>query len=125
MIMLHLAFAVLVAAALIGTGLAAFYLRGPSARRLSPALPLVHGALGAAGLGLLIVVLRHGLPPTDNGTADFGLIAATFFGLALVLGLLIASAAWRGRRAGGLVVATHASVAIAGIVVLAALVALT
>lgn len=122
--MLHLAFAILAAAALIGVGLAVFYLRGPSALRLPPALPLVHGALGAAGLGLLIVVLRHGLPPTDNGTAGFGLIAAGFFGLALVLGLLIASVAWRGRRPGGLVVATHASVAIAGIVVLAVLVAL-
>jgi len=123
--MLHLAFAVLAAAALFGAGLAILYLRGPSAPRLPRALPLVHGALGAAGLILLTVVLRHGLPPTDNGTAGFGLVAAGFFGLALVLGLLIATVAWRGRRPGGLVVATHASVAIAGIVVLAALVALS
>lgn len=122
--MLHLAFTVLAVAALIGVGLAALYLRGPSVPRLLAALPLVHGGLGAVGLTLLIIVLRHGLPPTDNGTAGFGLIAAGFLGLALVLGLLIASVAWRGRRPGGLVVATHASVAIAGFVVLAALVAL-
>lgn len=122
--MLHIAFAILAATALIGVGLAALYLRGPSAPRLPLALPLAHGALGAAGLAFLIVVLRHGLPPADNGTGGFGLIAAGFFGLALVLGLLIASVAWRGRRPGGLVVATHASVAIAGFVVLVALVAL-
>src|SRR5215469_4102207 len=122
--MLYLSFAILGAAALIGVGLAIFYLRGPSAPRLPSALPLVHGALAAAGLILLIVVLRHGLPPTDNGTAGFGLIAAGFFGVALVLGLLIAPVVWRGRRPAGLVVATHACVAIAGLVVLVALVAL-
>lgn len=124
MTMLHLAFAVLAAAALIGVGLVAFYLRGPSMPRLPLALPLAHGALGAAGLVLLIVVLRHGLPPTDNGTAGFGIIAAALFGLALALGLVIACVAWRGRRPGGLVVASHASVAIAGLVVILTLVAL-
>lgn len=123
--MLQLAFAVLAVAALFGAGLAVLYLRGPSAPRLPQALPLAHGSLGVAGLILLIVVLRHGLPSTDNGTTGFDLIAAGFFGLAFVLGLLIAAVAWRGRRPGGLVVATHASIAIAGIVVLAVLVALS
>jgi len=122
--MLHLAFAVLAVAALIGVGLAVLYLRGPAVRRPPLALPLVHGSVGATGLALLIVGLRHGLPPADNGTGGFGLIAAGFFGLALLLGLLIAWIAWRGRRPGGLVVATHASIAIAGVVVLTALVAL-
>lgn len=122
--MLQLAFAVLAVAALFGAGLAVLYLRGPSAPRLPQALRLAHGSLGVTGLILLIVVLRRGLPSTDNGTAGFGLIAAGFFGLALVLGLLIAVISWRGRRPGGLVVGAHASIAIAGVVVLAALVAL-
>ena len=123
--MIRIAFDVLVIAALMGAGLAALYLRGPNAPRPPLALPLVHGAFGAAGLTLLIVVLRHGLPPSDNGTGGFGVIAAGFFGLALAFGLLIAWIALRGRRPGGLVVATHASVAIAGLVVLLTLIALS
>jgi len=123
--MLHLAFVVLAIAALFGAGLVVLYLRGSSAPRPPQALPLAHGSLGAAGLILLLAVLRRGLPPTDNGTAGFGLIAAGFFGLALMLGLVIAAINWRGRRPGGLVVATHASIAIAGVVVLVALVALS
>ncbi|MGH7012878.1 MAG: hypothetical protein ACREEL_01780 [Stellaceae bacterium] len=122
--MIRLAFDVLIAAALLGAGLAVHYLRGPTARRPHPALPLVHGALGAAGLGLLIVVLRAGLPRLGNGTSGFGVIAAGLFGLALALGLAIAHAAWRGRRPGSLVVGTHASLAITGLVVLLVLVAL-
>lgn len=122
--MIRIAFDVLAVAALFGAGLAVHYLRGPAAMRPHPSLPLVHGALGAGGLGLLIAVLHDGLPQTDNGTSGFGTIAAAFFGAALALGLLIALTAWRGRRPGGVVVATHASMAIAGLVVLLTLVAL-
>jgi hypothetical protein len=122
--MIHLAFYLFVAAALMGTGLAVLYARGPAARRPPAAIPLVHGTLGMAGLVLLVAVLRHGLPATDTGTGDFGAIAAGFLGLTLAFGLLIALAGWRGRRPGGLLVATHASLAIAGVVVLATLVAL-
>jgi hypothetical protein len=122
--MIDLAFDVFVAAVLMGAGLAVLYAYGPLAKRPHAMIPLVHGTLGVAGLVLLVAALRHGLPQTDTGTGDFGVIAGGLFGLALVFGVLIASAAWRGRRPGGLLVATHASVAIAGFVVLLALVAL-
>ncbi|MDE2228208.1 MAG: hypothetical protein KGL11_04105 [Alphaproteobacteria bacterium] len=122
--MIDLAFAIVVAAALMGTGLAVLYARGPAAKRPHAVIPLVHGALGAAGFVLLIAVLRHGLPATDTGTGDFGVIAGALFGLALAFGGLIAFAAWRGRRPAGLLVATHAGVAIAGFVVLLTLVVL-
>lgn len=122
--MLQIAFAVLATAALIGAGLAVLYLRGSVAPHPHVALPLAHGALGVVGLGLLIAILRHGLPQADNGTGGFGAVAAALFALALVFGLLIARAAWRGRRPGGVVVASHASLAIAGLVVLLTLVAL-
>ena len=122
--MLHIAFAVLAMAALVGAGLAVLYVRGPAAMRPHLAVPFVHGALGVVGLGLLIAVLRHVLPQADNGTGGFGAVAAALFALALAFGLLIARAGWRGRRPGGVVVASHASLAIAGLVVLLTLVAL-
>jgi len=122
--MLRVAFDVVIAAAVLGAGLAILYLRGPIAKRPHAALPLAHGVLGAAGLALLAAVLRGGLPPAINGTAGFGAIAAAFLGLALAFGLLIAFAGWRGRRPGGLLVATHASLAIAGVVMLVTLIAL-
>ncbi|MGB8181576.1 MAG: hypothetical protein WCF13_04320 [Stellaceae bacterium] len=122
--MMHLAFDVLAITALIGAGLAVHYLRGPAAKAPHPLLLLVHGALGTAGLGLLLAVLHHGLPQTDNGTSGFGIIAAACFGVALAFGLVIALVVWRGRRPSGFVIATHASIAIAGLVVLATLVVL-
>jgi len=88
------------------------------------ALPLVHGGVGVVGFAFLLAVLRHGLPQADNGTGGFGIVAGVLFGVALGFGLLIAHAGWRGRRPGGFVVATHASIAIAGLVVLATVVAL-
>lgn len=122
--MLDLAFGVLTAAALIGAGLAVHFARGPAVRQPPAAIPLVHGGLGAIGLAVLGVVIRHGLPSAGNGTADFGSIAAGFLAVALLCGLLILFAAWRRRRPSGLLVATHASLAIAGIVLLLTLVAL-
>jgi LPXTG-motif cell wall-anchored protein len=121
---LHLAFDILSAAALIGGGLAVQFARGPSARRPPVVIPLIHGALGITGLALLLIVIRHGIPSTGTGTGNFGTVAAGFFCVALLLGLLIAIGSWRRGRPGGLLVATHASLAIAGVVLLLTLVSL-
>jgi hypothetical protein len=102
----------------IGAGLAIQYLRGAGARRAPWPIPLVHGALGATGLAILLVVLDRGLPSSATGTTGFGPAAAVLISLALLLGLVIARAAWRRRRPAGVIVAIHASVAIAGFVVL-------
>ncbi len=58
------------------------------------------------------------------GPAGFGRISAALLALALVLGLGIAWASWRGQRPAGALVGAHAAVAIAGLVVLWALLAL-
>jgi hypothetical protein len=121
---IELALAILCIAALIGAALAVGYMRRPAAGRARPALPACHGALGAAGLAVLLAALGRGLPRSVMGTAGFGCTSAALFVLALVLGLGIARAAWRGRRPAGALVGAHAAVAIAGLVVLSALLAL-
>jgi hypothetical protein len=121
---LALAFAFLCGAVTIGGGLAIQGLRGATARRPRWPVPLAHGALGAAGLAILIQVLVRGLPPSAMGTTGFGPAAALLLGLALALGLVIAYAAWRQRRPAGTLVAIHASLAIAGLVVLWTLIGL-
>jgi hypothetical protein len=122
--MLTLAFVLLCGAALFGAALAMRHLAGADARKLPAALPPLHGVLGAAGLACLLLALRHGLPASRFGTASFGPIAAVLLGLALVLGLAMAPAAWRRRRPPEPLVGAHAGLAIAGLVMLLTLVAL-
>jgi asparagine N-glycosylation enzyme membrane subunit Stt3 len=98
----------------IGAGLAFSYLRGAPRRPPWP-IGIVHGALGAAGLAALLLALRNGLPASAMGTAGFGPAAAVLLGIALLLGLVIG---FTRRRPPGVLVAVHASVAIAGFVVL-------
>ena len=121
---LELALAILCVAALIGAALALGYMRRPAARTTHPALPACHGAVGAAGLTVLLAALSRGLPRSAMGTAGFGRISAVLLALALVLGLGIARASWRGQRPAGALVGARAAVAIAGLVVLWALLAL-
>jgi uncharacterized BrkB/YihY/UPF0761 family membrane protein len=122
--MLGLAFALLCAAVLIGAGLAVAYLRGPQATPLHRAVPLLHGLLGGASFAVLLAALRQGLPQTGMGTSGFGTISAVLLGLALMFGLALGL---RGRyhRPPGALVGAHASLAIAGFVVLLTLFALS
>jgi hypothetical protein len=124
--MIDVAFAVLAAAALFGVGLAILYARGASAKPLHYAVPAAHGIIGAGGLGLLIGALRHGgigAAAARMGEAGFGATAAGLIGLALMFGLGIAVVSWRGKRPGGALIGIHASLAIAGIALLLAVVA--
>jgi len=122
--MLALAFGLLCATAVIGAALVIVYLKGPSARSAPLAVPISHAAIGTAGLALLILTLRRGLRHTGMGTAGFGPIASGLLALALVFGLLLAHAAWRRRRPAAVLVGTHASLAVAGLALLLALLAL-
>ncbi len=122
--MIDLAFALASVAVALGGWLAALYMRGPHASPPHWAMPFVHGVLGTASLVALILALRHGLPPTGMGTTGFAPTAGASFALAFLFGLFLARANWRGRRPNGAIVAVHASAAIAGFVILLALVAL-
>lgn len=114
------AFYVLCVTVALGSALAIPYFRG-AVRRLPWPIGLVHGLLGAGGLAVVLLALRRGLPPSAMGTTGFAPAAAVLLAVALALGLSIAL---RRRRPPGLLVAIHASLAIAGFVVLWTLVSL-
>jgi hypothetical protein len=122
--MIDAAFYILSAALLIGAGLSIFYMRGAGAKPPHRIILLAHGGLGAAGLIVLLISLRRGLPNAGIGVSGFGNVAAGLLGLALALGLMLAGASWRNRRPAGALVGAHATCAIAGFVVLLALIAL-
>jgi hypothetical protein len=121
--LLRLAFVLLCGAAALGSGLAVIYLRASEARRPVAALVAAHPTLGAAGLAALILALWRGQPNTGMGTAGFGLTAAALVAMALLFGLRLAWMAFSRRRPSELLVFTHAGLAIAGLVLLLALVA--
>jgi hypothetical protein len=121
--MLKSAFALLCAAVLIGAGLAVAYLRGPQAKPPHRIIALMHGLIGAAGLAVLLVTLRRGLPHTGMGTSGFGVISAALLGTAFVLGVALA-VSWRSRRPPSAFIGFHASLAIAGFVMLLTVLAL-
>ncbi len=121
--MLDLAFWVLCAAVAIGGGLAIAYLRGPQATSPHRLIAFAHGLLGGVSLVVLIAALRQGIPQTGPGLSGFGVIGAGLLALAFAFGLALFLSGRRRRPAGALV-GVHASVAIAGFVVLLALVAL-
>jgi hypothetical protein len=117
--MLLLSFIVLLLAALLGSVLAAMHLRAENTPR--GWLPgVLHGLLGAIGFPLLLLALRG--PPRGEamGIGAFGRIAAVLLALALVAGLAILIARLRYRRIPGLVIGIHATIAISGVVILAA-----
>jgi hypothetical protein len=124
MLQLTLSFVILAVAAAVGALLAIPFLRGGEARRAHWAVTLGHGVVGAAGVGVLIVGLVRGIPTSGMGTAGFGTGAAVLLALALALGILIALSTFGRRRPGATLVGVHASLAIAGLVVLWAFVSL-
>ena len=122
--MLDLAFAILCAAVLSGSALAILYARGAQPWLPHRAAPPIHGALGAAGLAALIAALLHGMPPSHMGTGGFAPLAAGLLAAAFCLGLALAFLSWRRGRSAGALVGTHASLAVAGFVLLLAFLAL-
>jgi len=117
--MLQFAFILLLIAGTLGGGLAVWHLR-PQVPSPPWLLGALHGALGAAGLGLLLLALRGPPRGMATGVAGFGMVAAVLLAVALVAGLAVLAARLRRRGIGGLFIAIHASLAIAGIVILAA-----
>lgn len=122
--MIAIAFALLCAAAAIGCGLVIFFLRDPGGKAPHRVLPAIHGLLGTASLGLLLAAIQQGLPLHRNGTQGFGRLAAMLLAMVFLLGLSFVRRAWRRERPRGVLVGTHAGLAIAAFVVLLTLIVL-
>jgi len=109
----------LVISATAALGLALALLHGlRRTRGLRLAGPL-HGLLGASGLALLLAALRGPARGVAYGASGFGTMAAVLLVCALLAGLLVLRARMRARDP-MLAIGLHATLAIFGLVLLAA-----
>jgi hypothetical protein len=117
--MLLLSFCLLLIAALLGGVLAVPHLRAEIAPP-GAMFGVLHGLLGVVGFGALLLALQG--PPRGEamGVASFGRVAAALLSVALLAGLLILGMRLRGRWKPGLVIGIHATIAVSGVVILAA-----
>jgi phosphatidylglycerophosphate synthase len=115
--MLALSFGLLLITALFGGALAALHQRQkPPAWQFGA----MHGGLGAIGLVALLLALRGPPRGVAMGVGAFGQIATVLLAMALIAGFAIMIARLRDRRVPGLVIGIHATIAISGVVILAA-----
>ncbi len=117
--MLLLALTLLLSAAVLGGVLAALHLR-TERRPPGPVFGALHGLVGIAGFIALLLALRG--PPHGEalGVGQFGRISAALLAMALVVAIPIVVVRLRHRDIPGLVIGAHATIAVSGIVVLAA-----
>jgi hypothetical protein len=116
-----LAFGVLGVAVMFGLAL--------SAALMLPDVPLrprilggyAHGAIGIAGFVVLLAALARAAPHVSrSGTGSFGTMAMALLAATVLAGVLVFIGHQRRRPAGAVVVALHATLAVAGYVMLAA-----
>jgi hypothetical protein len=106
----------------MGSMLALIYLR--DAGRRKPRSGIVHGLMGATGLGLLIIAIQGPRRGDEMGVGSFGFTAAVLFGLALAFGPLIPVSHRRLPQIASLILVTHAILAITGFVLFLAWISL-
>lgn len=116
--MLTLAFWILAATVVLGSGLAFVHLR---AAKLPPwPIGALHGAAGATGLAVLIFALQGPVRGAEYGVSAFGPAAAVLAALALAVGLVVLLLARRFKRTSGLAIAVHSTIAVTAFVLLLA-----
>jgi hypothetical protein len=117
--MLTLSAIVLAATALFGLCLFALYQWTEANGRIW--LPgMAHGLLGAVGFVLLLLGLRGPPRGVAMGAGQFGVIAAGLVACGLLLGGLVFLGRLRRRPPAALVIGLHATLAVGGLVMLAA-----
>ena len=117
--MLLVSFALLLVAAASGSMVAMLGFR-PEVPPPAPIYGVLHGCLGAGGLAALLMALRGPPRGVAMGFGSFGAIAAVLLGVALLAGLIMLAIRARARQVPGLIIGIHATIAIGGIVILAA-----
>ena len=80
----------------------------------------LHGIFAIAGLGCLLLALRGPPRGLATGTASFGLMAAVLIALAALVGGALLATHLLKRRLPGIVIGIHATLAVSGLVILAA-----
>ena len=121
--MLALATIIIGLAVVIGAAAAVTWLRGDG--RPAPTwLTATHGLAALAGLALLIVALAGARKGAATGTQSFGTIATVLLTTAALIGLAMLATHVLKRRVSGALVGIHATLAIAGFVILAVYAAL-
>jgi hypothetical protein len=99
----------LIALAQYGRPAGAFWLPGAA-----------HGTLGLIGFIVLLLALRGPPRGTASGSASFGLIAAILIAAALLTAAAVPILRARGREVPTMILGIHATLAVAGLVMLAA-----
>jgi hypothetical protein len=82
-------------------------------------LAAIHGLIASVGFGLLALALRGPQRGRATGTAGFGIIAAAALGTAAVVGVAMLTMHRRRGRVPSVLIGIHATLAVAGFVVLA------
>lgn len=117
--MLDLATVVLADAAVMGAAAAILVLRaGGEAGPVAVAVG--HGMLALGGYALLLIALEGPRRGESTGTSSFGAIAAVTLGLAVLAGLALLRQRIARRRISGVLMGVHATLAVTGLVILAA-----
>ena len=116
--MLTVATVVLVLALVIGTAAAVPWLRR-DAQPPTSWLAAAHGIAAVAGFGILVAALADSRRGAATGTQSFGMIAALLLGAAALIGLAMLATHVLRRRVAGALVGIHATLAVAGFVILA------
>jgi hypothetical protein len=112
--LLNLAFTLLSIAVLLGLALSLFHLG--LMRRRWWRVGMVHGVIGAIGLGVLLFALQEPPRGVAHGVQSFGTIAAVLAALALIAGGVFFFFPRAAR--GGWLIGAHASLGIAAFVFL-------
>ena len=118
--MVTVAFWTLAGAVVLGSAAAVLGLLQETVPIRSWPVGAVHGTLAALGFALLVLALPGSTRGLQTGTASFGVIAAVLMAVALLFGLALLALRLLKRRLPGLLVGTHATLAIGGFAILIA-----